>query len=406
MYFALTAAAALFTLGCRSFQSVLQEPVLSIKSVELAGIDVKGIDMMVQVNVDNPNAFGIPLPRLEWELLINENSFISGEVQGGDRSVKARGSTVVAVPLSVGYTDLYNSFLSLKNSGEAAYTLALALSFPLPVLAEKTFHLEFSGSLPLPRLPKIAVESFDLVRADFNGVAMSCRVKVENPNAFDLPFPALDWEYSVNAVPLLKSGAADTRAVPAGGSASVEINLDMSYAELFSAVQSLTSRSTAPWAMKLGAVFAIPALENPRETLETAGAFPIVRKPELNFKGICARNVSLTRAEFVVTWEVVNRNNFAMTINNFDYDLKVNNAPWARGRLENPPQIAPNTATTIPLYITISSQDLLKSVTAIVTQRSETPYECGGSLSLSGDLPGMGTISLPFAFSGRTRLRN
>jgi LEA14-like dessication related protein len=406
MCFALTAAAVLLTLACQSFRSVLRDPVLSVKSVELAEIDVRGIDMIVHVNVDNPNAFSLPLPRLEWELLINENSFISGTVQSGDRSLKARGTTVVDLPLRLGYTELYNSFRSLKDSGEAAYALALDLSFPLPALAEKPFHLEFSGSLPLPRLPKIAVESFDLIRADFNGAAMSCTVKVENPNAFALPFPALDWEYSVNAVPFLKSGLDAARAVPAGGSASAEIRLDLSYAELFSAVQSLAGRDSAPWVMKLGAAFAIPALENPRENLEAAGVLPIIRKPELNFKGISARNVGLTQAEFVVTWELVNRNNFAMTVNNFDYDLRVNNAPWARGRLENPPRINPGTATVIPLYITISSLDLLKSVTAMVTQRTETSYECGGSLSLSCDLPGMDVFSLPFAFSGRTKLRN
>jgi LEA14-like dessication related protein len=357
------------------------------------------------VNVENPNSFSIPFPRMEWELFVNENSFVSGEIRSGT-ALRARKSTVVDIPLSVNYTDLYNSFRSLKNAGEAAYVLTLGLTFPVPVLAEKTFRLEFSGSLPLPRLPKIAVESFDIIRADFSGVAMMCRVTIENPNAFAIPFPSVDWEYSVNAVPFLKNSAADTRSVPAGGAASVDINLDIGYAELLGAVRSLVNLNAAPWVMNLGAVFSIPALENPRESLETAGTIPIIRKPELNFKGISARNVSLTQAEFLVTWEVVNRNNFAMTIGAFEYDLRVNNASWARGRLEDPPRISPDKTTLIPLYITISSADLLKSATAIVTQRSETSYECGGSLLLSCDLPWLDPISMPFNFSGRTRLRN
>ena len=67
--------------GCQSFSSVVQEPKVSLNSVEIAGISINGVDMIVHVDVENPNGFSIPLPNIDWELFINKASFIQGTLK-------------------------------------------------------------------------------------------------------------------------------------------------------------------------------------------------------------------------------------------------------------------------------------------------------------------------------------
>jgi len=46
--------------------------------------------------------------------------------------------------------------------------------------------------------PKVYLRSIDFSRISFTGVELLCRVNVENPNSFDIPFPEVTWEFFIN----------------------------------------------------------------------------------------------------------------------------------------------------------------------------------------------------------------
>jgi LEA14-like dessication related protein len=394
--------------ACQSFVSELREPVLSLNSVDVANITFTGIDMVARVNVENPNGFSIPFPQVDWEFFIEGNSFVNGVIKN-DNTIKARKTTVVDVPFSVTYEGVYKTLKSIKEaagSGEAAYAVSLGVTFPIPLIQSKTFTFEHEGRIPLLQMPKISAPSFKIANAGFDGIGIVCSFNVENPNVFPLPFPKVDWDYSVNKTSFIKSSLSETKPLPAKAVTPVDIRVDIAYAELFKAIQSVAAAGEAPFVMNLNAAFPIPALENPGAALEIPGTIPLLKRPELSFKGIGARNISLQRAEFVFNWEVENKNNFSMDIDVFDYDLKVNNVPWARGRIADPPKIGPNKVTAIPLLVTVNSLDMIRELTTIMSARGDVSYVCAGAVSLSGGPPGLGTIDMPFNFSGTTKLRN
>jgi LEA14-like dessication related protein len=390
---------------CESLSSALREPVLSLNSVDVAGIDFNGVDLVARVNVENPNGFSIPLPRIDWEFFLNDNSFVSGNIKE-DTVIKARKSTVVDVPLSLSYTNVFAAVQSVRNLTEAPYRIVLQAAFPIPLIQEKVFTFEHSGNLPLLQTPKISAPSFEIAKADFEGIGVLCKFNVDNPNVFPIPFPKVDWDYSVNKTSFIKSSLAETKVLPAKASTPVDIRVDISYLQLFAAIQSLAAGSEVPSLMNINADFPIPALENTAAALDIPGMLPLLRKPELRFAGISPRNISLQRAEFLISWEVENKNSFAMNIDLFDYDVKVNNAQWARGRIADPPSLSPNKTTTVPVIITLNSLDMIREITTIMTQRGDISYLCGGDMKLSGGLPGLGVIDMPFNFSGSTKLRN
>jgi LEA14-like dessication related protein len=390
---------------CQSLSSELREPVLSLNSVDMADIGFNGVDLVARINVENPNGFSIPLPRIEWELFLGDNSFVNGSVKS-DTLIKARKSTVVDVPFSLNYADVFAAVQSLRNRAETPYRVVLQAAFPIPLIQEKVFTFEHSGNLPLLQMPAISAPSFTIARADFEGVGILCTFNVDNPNVFPIPFPKVDWDYSVNKTPLLKGSLAETAVLPAKASSPVNIKVDISYLQVFAAIRSLANAGETPSLMNVNADFLIPALEKSAAVLDIPGTLPLLKKPELRFAGISPRNISLQRAEFIISWEVENKNNFSMDIDVFDYDIKVNNTQWAQGRIADPPRLSPNKTTTVPVLITINSLDMIRELTTIMSRRGDVSYLCGGDMKLSGGPPGLGVIDMPFSFSGSTKLRN
>jgi len=269
---------AVFSLTtCETLSAVLQEPLVSLQSVELTGLSFTGAQLLCKVRVENPNVFDIPFPETGWQFFINTNSFISGVISNKE-DIRARRSTLIEVPVKIDYLDIFNSFSSLIGSQKADYKVALALKFSIPVLGDKVWNFVHEGE------------------------------------------------------------------------------------------------------------------------------FPILHLPTIRFGSIRVKNISLTNLEIEVNWEVENNNYFAMNVKDLNYNLTVNNSTWSTGRVSNAPQIGANRRTTIPMTFSINSLSIVRDITDIVTRGTNVTYGCSGNFSLGMALQGLADINTPFNFSGSTRL--
>jgi LEA14-like dessication related protein len=257
--------------------AIFSEPKLSINSVDITGIDFKGVKLLARVNVENPNSFSIPLPKIDWELSVNSSSFVNGSLENND-SIQSLGKAAIDIPLSLSYEGLYGSFSSLMETKEAAYDIALGLNFPIPLIEDKTYKLDFSGVLPMLQLP------------------------------------------------------------------------------------------------------------------------------EISFLGITKKSLGTTM-EFFFNWEVENKNNYAFDIGEFIYDFQVGSSSWAKGSLDNPPQLKANGKTNIPLAVSISSAPIVRELVTIINQGSQIAYTCTGNMSLISELTGNDKLEFPVNLNGNTRIR-
>jgi LEA14-like dessication related protein len=263
--------------SCQSFSSILSEPKLSIKSVDLAGINFNGVDLIANVNVENPNSFPIPLPNINWELFIDNASLVQGIVTSS-QSIQSRATTTMNIPLNLSYEGLFTTVSSLLNANETAYNIAMGISFPIPFLESKVYNLDFAGILP------------------------------------------------------------------------------------------------------------------------------ILKMPEISFQGIAAKSIGTTM-EFILNWEVDNKNNFALDIGEFNYDFAVNNTRWAQGRVDNPPSLAGGGKTQIPLTVSISALSMVTELVSIINRGTPVSYTSTGNMSLSSSVLGQNKLELPMNLQGSTRIR-
>ena len=395
--------AALALTTCQSFNSVIQEPKVHLNSVDIAGISISGVNLVGHVDVENPNGFSIPLPKIDWELFVNSSPFIQGVVKN-DKTIRSRGKATLDLPFSVTYDGLYRSFKSLIETKEAAYNIAMGVSFPLPIIENKIYHLDFSGVLPLPQLPKLSSPSVRVSKMDYSALVLACSVNVENPNGFPIPFPEINFDYSVNGISALKSSDKRTGEIAAGAASPANFNINIAYADIFRLVSSARNANEVKSNLSLDALLPIPALSEIRNVLDIPGTIPILQKPEVSFQGIARRSLGTTMV-FDLNWEVDNKNDFTYDIDKFNYNFNVNNSHWAQGVINNPPKIRANGKTIIPLTVSISAAPIVRELVDVLNRGAAVNYDCSGNISFLSSLPGLDIPDYNLDLRGSTRIR-
>jgi LEA14-like dessication related protein len=388
---------------CQSLSSIIQEPKLSLRSVDIANITLSGIDLITHIDIENPNGFTLPTPKIDWAVSINTNPFINGIFSGG-KSINRQEMVTVDLPINIPYDALFKTFTSLLNSKEAAYKIALGISFPYPILENMVYPLSYTGQLPLPQLPKLVSGSVGIEKIDFSGLTLAYVANIENPNNFPIPLPKMDWDYSVSGKSILKSSNTKEGQIAAGSTGAANFEISVAYADIFSVIDSLKNATEAKSNLFLGADFSMPAFGETKNTLEIPGTIPILQTPAIAFQGITRKSLGRTM-EFDLTLEIDNKNNFAFNLDNFLYDFKVNNSQWAQGKINNPPKVKASGKTLIPLTVSVSSTQVVAEIVDILNRGSAVNYVCSGSANFIGDLPGLNIPNYLLNLQGSTRIQ-
>ncbi|MCL2762056.1 MAG: LEA type 2 family protein [Treponema sp.] len=396
---------ALMTLTtCQTLGSLVTEPVVTLHSVEVTNINFTGVEILCKVNVQNPNSVDVPFPEIDWEFFINANSFVKGQIKAG-RAIKARRTTTVEVPLSLSYLEVFNTFASLKGTNQADYKIALGARFNLPILHDKTWQFEHEGTFPVLQIPKLSAPSMKIDQLDFTKAELLFTIDVNNPNPFELPFPQMAYDYLVNNNSFIKNSVGIAAPLAAAAITPVLIKLTVNYVDLYQAFQNLRNANEVPGLLSLKTDFGIPAFIDEVVSTQAAGSLPLLKIPSLNFTGIRVKSTSLTKIDFEVTWEIENNNGFAMNLRDLSYNLAVNNSQWSTGKIPGSPQIAANRKTPVSMDFSLSSLNMVKEITEIITRGTDVSYLCSGNISLGAALPGLDSFNQPFNFSGTTKIR-
>jgi LEA14-like dessication related protein len=396
----------IFSLGgssCRTRGAVLRGPSVSLHSVDITGVSLRGVDLLCRLNVENPNPFPIPFPEIGWELFVDANSFISGLVESG-AALKAQGLTVVNVPVSLSYEGILNTFKSLKGRGDLDYSIDLETRFLLPILGERLWHFEHRGKIPLLRMIAFRNPSLRIEKLDFEGADIICSLDIENPNPFPLPFPKIAYNYAVRNSVFITGTTEIPGSLAAGALTPVEIRRRVVYADLYRDFSALKTVGEAAVLFSLSSRVSFPGFGEERFTADLPGSLPLLKIPVLSFRGISVKNISLSKIDFEFGWDLENPNGFGFGVEGLEYSFLVNNRPWAQGKLAAMPDIAPGRKTAIPLAVSINAPAVVKDLTDIITRGMDVSYELKGTVAYGSNLRAFSGSAIPFNFSGRTRL--
>lgn len=225
--------ASVFIGGCAEMQDLvkmadIQKPAVSFSDVKISSLSFEKADMLFNLNIDNPNPIGIRLEGYDYDLLLNNNSFLKGQ-QDNRLQLKANGQAVVPLPITLAFHDIYNSYKALKNKDQIKYTLKTGIKFNLPVLGTMRIPLQTSGKLPSVKLPSIELASINIDKIDFTSAKLTAKLKIDNPNAFGMLMKQLNMNLDVAGQHWLSSTIVQDIAInkKAQNSISIPIKLNL-----------------------------------------------------------------------------------------------------------------------------------------------------------------------------------
>ncbi|MCG7906399.1 MAG: LEA type 2 family protein [Candidatus Thiodiazotropha taylori] len=217
--------------GCSSLQQAEQlmngiQPTGEVKGVKLSGLDLRGIDLLFDVEVDNPNPVAISLDGLDYDLKLLNRSFLKGQQSMG-MSLAADGKSQVKLPVRMEFERLLQHYSELSNRDDVPYQLDLGLGIDVPLLGRVRLPMSYQGRLPVPKLPDVRVSRIDVQRLSLQAIDLMLELEVENPNRFALMLQRLDYQFKLNGIDVGQGAAAQSLNIDKQGKGRVRLPLSL-----------------------------------------------------------------------------------------------------------------------------------------------------------------------------------
>jgi len=254
------------------------------------------------------------------------------------------------------------------------------------------------------REPVVSLHSIELAGISFTGAKLLCKINVENPNSFNIPFPEIDWKFFINANSFISGVIKNNESLRSRGTTVVDIPVSVDYADVFNAFSSLIGSKTVNYKMAMDVKLAFADLINKVWHLEREGNFPVLQIPAVSFRGIDVKNISLNKLDFQLNLEIENKNIFPMTVNRLSYIFAINNSKWSDGSVQNI-NIAADGRAVVPISFSINSLDMITEITQIITGNTDVSYLFTGDLRFGANLPIVENLGTSVNVGGTTRLR-
>jgi LEA14-like dessication related protein len=231
--------------GCSDLLNLLnqmnvQEPKVNFSQVKMTGLTFDKVDLLFDIDINNPNSVGINLAGFDYDLFLNQNSFLKGDQQDG-LEIKANGKETVKIPLSLDFKSIYQTFQSVKDLDSINYELKTGLSFNLPALGNIRIPVSKSGYIPSLKLPSISLNQLKLDKISFTGADLSLKLNIKNPNAVSMLMKNLNYTFDVSGSQWVSGKTSQSMDVNAKSDNIVTIPLSLNFLNMGRSAYNLLS---------------------------------------------------------------------------------------------------------------------------------------------------------------------
>jgi len=216
----------------------IQEPGVQFSDMSIQTINFDGVTLLFDFDVTNPNRLDISAESYNYEFFINGQSFISG-TQEERLEIGRESTSTVQVPVSMSFSNLYESFRSVLQQDSISYRMDTAVSFSLPVIGSRTVPVQAEGELPIPKVPRIQFGDFDMKRLSFSGADVDISFRVSNPNPFGITLAGADYTLRVNGNEWLDTNLGESIRVNGSETREITIPLELSASQMGSALMEM-----------------------------------------------------------------------------------------------------------------------------------------------------------------------
>ena len=111
--------------GCETIESMTKSKLPTVKAsdAKIAAANFGAIDFLIDLEIQNPNTFGLALSGFDYDLQINNDSFLTG-VKSDSLRLEANQSSTVAIPMSLPLQELATKIPDILKQDNFDYAFA------------------------------------------------------------------------------------------------------------------------------------------------------------------------------------------------------------------------------------------------------------------------------------------
>ncbi len=212
-------------------ETAWQDPEFRVLSSELTALTPTAAQLETRFEITNPNAFGISLGALDYQLSVNESDVLGGRQSEG-ASLAAGAATEITLPLSLDFAETIELVSELRGREKLDYRIDAGMSVNIPVAGERRVPASVSGEVPIPRIPTVSAYNLRLDRLTLSSADLLLTLEVDNPNVFELILDRFSWEFALNHHRVAGGDARQRMRLAEQGTGMIELPLSVSLAEL------------------------------------------------------------------------------------------------------------------------------------------------------------------------------
>lgn len=135
------------------FLPMIKLPALKIASVKVNQMGLGGADLELNLEIDNPNGFGVLAKNLNYDFSVNGQSWVKGIAPEQVR-IAEKGQSLIRIPISLDLLSMGQAALQLLSGNQTvdyAFQGKMDLDTSLPAFKNINFPISKSGQLKITR---------------------------------------------------------------------------------------------------------------------------------------------------------------------------------------------------------------------------------------------------------------
>jgi LEA14-like dessication related protein len=229
--------------GCETAKRYLEsseKPTATITSVALKDLDLQGVTLAFDVEVQNPYSVPLPIAALDVALASKGANFLKAE-SSEQGTAPAKGTKTLPVVAKVGFASLLSVLSGVKPGAVVPYEADLGVSVDAPALGRLRLPLRKEGELPIPTVPRVRVGGVKWGGLSATSATAVVSLEVANDNRFPIDLDALDYGLTLADMKVASAKVAPGSNFGAGASRTLELPISFRPLDFgFAALNALT----------------------------------------------------------------------------------------------------------------------------------------------------------------------
>jgi len=199
-----------------------------------------------------------------------------------------------------------------------------------------------------------------------------CKIQVQNPNSYEIPFPHTGWKLYINEKSYKDGEVKANGKIKARSTVFIDVPVKVEYIDFFKTFKPLIGSKQASYKIAMAVKYSSPDFGEKIWNFDNTGDLPLPQLPSISQPTMVIESVDFSKAVILVTINVENPNAFEIPSPKFTYDYQLNKKSFIKGIIENEKPLDPSSVTPVKFRLVVNYADLFRTFSTFSFTRETT----------------------------------